>query len=81
MTQAALAATLGFEQTDISKVERGARRLDVLELRAWLRALSTGLSEFMVDLDERLANLEALSRHKRSGKAGQRSGGGATSSE
>ena len=38
VTQEILCERIGMVQSDISKVERGVRRLDVLELRLWLRA-------------------------------------------
>lgn len=60
MTQTALAEAIGFMQTDVSKVERGARRLDVLELRAWALALGVSLPAFTDELEGRLSNLEAL---------------------
>jgi transcriptional regulator with XRE-family HTH domain len=69
VTQEMLADRLGFRQTDISKAERGVRRLDVLELRAWVVALGMPFPEFVVELDARLASLEALQRHARLGSA------------
>jgi len=39
MTQEALASKLRVHQTLISKGELGTRRVDIVELRAWLRAL------------------------------------------
>lgn len=41
ITQAQLAKQTGMPQYDISKVENFVRRLDVLELSAWLEALGT----------------------------------------
>lgn len=55
VTQEQLAALLGEHQTLVSKAERGVRRLDVVELRQWLRALGVGLVEFTTTLDERIA--------------------------
>ncbi len=54
VSQTELAERLEWEQTLISRVERGARRLDVLELRSWLTALGVELVEFAADLEERL---------------------------
>jgi transcriptional regulator with XRE-family HTH domain len=62
VTQEALADALGFRQADISKTERGVRRLDVLELRDWLRALGLNFVEFSQDLHDRLEGREALGR-------------------
>lgn len=39
ITQQQLAKSLGMAQHDISKVENCVRRLDVLELRDWLKGL------------------------------------------
>jgi len=54
VTQEVLAERLGVHQTLISKAERGARRLDVIELRAWLAALDVSLPEFVIKLEGRL---------------------------
>lgn len=54
VTQEELAHRLGEHQTLVSKVERGIRRLDVIELRAWLMALDTQLGQFVGRLDDRL---------------------------
>jgi transcriptional regulator with XRE-family HTH domain len=62
VTQIALAEQLGFRQTDVSKAERGVRRLDVLELRNWMTVLGVPFGEFASQLDERLSNLESLQR-------------------
>lgn len=40
-SQVALARALGKEQTFISRIERGERRLDVVEFYAWALALGT----------------------------------------
>jgi transcriptional regulator with XRE-family HTH domain len=49
-----LARSLGRGQALISKVEAGERRLDIIELRTWLRALDVSFLGFMQELDERL---------------------------
>ena len=54
MTQAALAEQLQWEQTHVSRVERGVRRLDVLELRHWVRAMGVALPDFIEKLEQRL---------------------------
>ena len=51
------------------KAERGVRRLDVLELRAWAAPLGMSFPAFATELDERLASLETLQRHARPGGA------------
>lgn len=55
VTQEQLAEALGEHQTFVSKVERGVRRIDVVELRLWLEALHTSFPEFCGQLDSRLA--------------------------
>ncbi|TAK97748.1 MAG: XRE family transcriptional regulator [Aquabacterium sp.] len=62
VTQADLAMRLDVTQSDISKVERGVRRLDVLELRAWLKALGTSLPEFALGLEAEIEAIAALNR-------------------
>jgi transcriptional regulator with XRE-family HTH domain len=42
LTQAALAERIGNTQTFVSKVERGERRLDVVEFAEWCEALECG---------------------------------------
>lgn len=54
LRQADLAQRLGRGQATVSKVESGERRLDVIELRAWLRALEVDFVTFAVELDRRL---------------------------
>jgi transcriptional regulator with XRE-family HTH domain len=59
LRQADLAEKIGQTQAMVSRVERGERRLDVIELRAWLSALDLKLVTFMRRLEDRLrqANL------------------------
>lgn len=54
LTQVALAEKLGQTQSFVSKVERGERRLDVVELRWWCLELGVPLGEFMRGLEEEL---------------------------
>ncbi|MEH0168512.1 helix-turn-helix domain-containing protein [Roseateles microcysteis] len=54
LRQADLADRLGRGQAVVSRVERGARRLDVLELWAWLAALDCDFLAFVRELDQRL---------------------------
>lgn len=48
---------LGKDQGMISKVEIGERRLDIIELRAWLRAIEVDFVAFMRELDQKLSGL------------------------
>jgi len=50
LRQADLADRLGRDQTLVSKVETGERRLDVIELRDWLLALDIDFIEFLSEL-------------------------------
>lgn len=54
VTQEQLSLRIGMQQSDISKVERGVRRLDVLELRTWLSGLDLPLSSFVDELEVEL---------------------------
>jgi len=56
LTQVELAERLSWEQTHISRVERGVRRLDVLELRLWVNALGLPMPEFIDKLEQRIAS-------------------------
>ncbi len=57
LPQAELAQKLGQTQAVVSRVETGERRLDVIELRAWLRALEVDFIVFMKTLDARLRDM------------------------
>lgn len=56
LRQADLAELLGRDQGTVSRVENGERRLDVVQLRDWLRALGVDFLGFMDELDGRLAD-------------------------
>lgn len=62
ITQELLSINIGMSQSDISKVERGVRRLDILELRLWLRGLGISLQAFSSELDDRLSANETMSK-------------------
>jgi transcriptional regulator with XRE-family HTH domain len=65
LTQAQLARRLGETQSFISKVERGERRLDVVELRVFCRALRVPFPAFTHDLDHALS----VGERRRSGRS------------
>jgi transcriptional regulator with XRE-family HTH domain len=65
LRQCDLASRLGRGQTTVSNVERGERRLDVIELRDWLAALEVDFVDFMTRLDERLRRLPARDPRQR----------------
>lgn len=54
VTQVELARRLEMTQSAISKVERGERRLDVVELHAWCRALGYSFLTLSKQLDAKL---------------------------
>jgi len=65
LTQVDLAAKLGETQSFVSKCERGERRIDVVELRAFCRAIGVALSAFVGRLDRALSvGASARSRRK-----------------
>lgn len=47
MTQVELGAALGESQSFVSKCERGEKRLDLVQLRAFCRALGVRLVDFV----------------------------------
>jgi transcriptional regulator with XRE-family HTH domain len=55
VTQVELAKQLKETQSEISKFERGERRLDVVQLRRWCRQLGIGLPEFVKLFEQALA--------------------------
>ena len=68
LRQCDLAELLGRHQGLVSKVERGERRLDVIELRDWLSALEVDFIQFLSELHAELApygmaGLQVLRRH------------------
>ncbi len=58
VSQVELARRLKETQSEISKFERGERRLDVVQLRRWCMALGVSLVDFVRSFEE------ALSRRK-----------------
>jgi transcriptional regulator with XRE-family HTH domain len=58
ITQVEVAEKIGETQSYVSKVERGERRLDIVQLQAFCRAMKTTLSAFV-------AEFEATTRGKR----------------
>ena len=55
LTQDQLGERLPFEQPAISKIERGERRVDLIELRMICECLGVTLGEFIAELEERLS--------------------------
>jgi transcriptional regulator with XRE-family HTH domain len=59
LTQADVARRLRETQSFISKCERGERRLDVIELRAFCSAIGVSFPEFVRHLDGTLRTAQA----------------------
>jgi ribosome-binding protein aMBF1 (putative translation factor) len=51
LTQTQLALKLGETQTLVSKCERGERRIDIVELHTFCRALGVSLVQFVGSLE------------------------------
>jgi transcriptional regulator with XRE-family HTH domain len=54
LSEAEVGRRLGESQTFVSKCERGERRVDVIELRAFCKALEISFVDFIRDLDAEL---------------------------
>lgn len=54
ITQEKLANKLKATQSFVSKCERGERRLDIIELRRWSRALGMSLTDFTAGFETHL---------------------------
>lgn len=54
MKQSDLAKQLKINQSFISKIENGERRIDIFELRSILACYGTNLKEFVVELERRI---------------------------
>ncbi|MGV9794447.1 helix-turn-helix domain-containing protein [Gordonia sp. NPDC003422] len=56
LTQAELAARLDIPQTAVSKIEVRERRLDIVEMEAYLRPLGRTVHDLLEDLDREVEN-------------------------
>ena len=54
LTQAQLAERLGQTQSFVSKCERGERRLDLVEARAFCVAMGVSFPAFVIEFDEEI---------------------------
>jgi transcriptional regulator with XRE-family HTH domain len=54
VTQESLASRLGTTQSLVSKCERGERRIDVVELRTWCKALGLSFTDFLAAFEKSL---------------------------
>lgn len=57
---------IGISQATISNIERGERRLDVIELLEWLEALEEDVSAFLKNLEAeyRMLRIRGVSRDR-----------------
>ena len=56
LTQVQLAEAIDEPQSMVSRVEVGERRLDILELRQWVKPLGISLAECVDRLETRLSS-------------------------
>jgi transcriptional regulator with XRE-family HTH domain len=56
LTQKELADKIGVDQTFISKIETGDRRVDLIELREICLSLGTSLEDFIKSLEADISN-------------------------
>jgi DNA-binding transcriptional regulator YiaG len=69
LSQTTLAARLNVDRTVVTKSEGGVRRIDVIELRAWLGAIGVEFVPFVARLEDRLVRNAKPAQGKRpSGK-------------
>lgn len=54
VTQVELARKLGLTQSQISKIERGENRLDILQLRSFCQAVGVSVTDFVRRLEAEL---------------------------
>lgn len=60
LTQEDVATKLRMTQSLVSKCERGERRLDIVELRAWCLAIGMPFEEFILRFEAACRHQDAL---------------------
>ena len=60
ITQNVLSEQLGHNQSFLSDIERGTRRIDVLELRDLCQQTGTDLLRFVAELERRIAQSQVV---------------------
>ncbi len=58
MTQVQLGRELPFEQPALSKIERGERRVDIVELKMICDKMGVKLADFAKELEKRMARTD-----------------------
>lgn len=64
LTQAEVSQKMGLSQSNVSDLERGTRRLDVIELRDLANICGTTLSDVVAELETRLTKKRASQTSK-----------------
>ena len=59
LTQVQLGQELPFEQPALSKIERGERRVDIIELKMICDRLGVSITDFARELERRVARADA----------------------
>jgi transcriptional regulator with XRE-family HTH domain len=62
LTQVALSTALQRPQSYVSDVERGSRRMDLLQLREFCNACGQALTEFVAEFEQELAQTSPTRR-------------------
>ncbi len=65
VTQVTLSKQMGRSQSFLSDIERGVRRIDILELRDMCRLLDTDLPHFVAELEVRIESLTPTPKPRR----------------
>lgn len=65
-TQGDLAGWLGITQSEVSKHERGQRRLDFIQVKTWVEALGIPFESFVADFETRLLQNQLPAHNQRS---------------
>ena len=58
LTQEQVAERLGQTQSFVSKCERGERRIDIVELRAFCQAIGISLTDFILQLETTMQQID-----------------------
>lgn len=58
LTQEQVADRLGQTQSFVSKCERGERRIDIVELRAFCQAIGISLADFIQQLETAIQEMD-----------------------
>jgi transcriptional regulator with XRE-family HTH domain len=65
LTQAQCSSAMGRPQSFVSDVERGTRRLDIVQLRDLCAVLRTNLGDFIAKFEEQLPSTSKRAEHLR----------------